>query len=579
MDLHSTHSSRLRPNFIPGLKLSSLYRVGNHFKGGPVINLHRAVWSLLLLVVTGGLVLTIRTASAQSTTAPSNLFVTTLAGIITAGYVDGTGTSARFNGPLGITVDANDNVIVADFRNARIRRVTPDGRVSTIAGSGSGYVDGTGIFARFNSPTGVAMRGDGNIVVADYGNNRIRLLTPTGTATTIAGSGVYGSANGNGRNASFARPSGVAIDASGNLYVLDAGTSIVRQIDPKGNVRTLAGDGSGYVDVAASSPSFSFSGGAPQPAIDRDGNLIIPDFLNSVIRAVAPSGLVRTIAGGGSQRDGAALDASFFFPVGATRDHQGNLIIADWSNSLVRKYDVATKTVTTLAGTGEQGDSNGAANMSRFYRPAGVAVDSKGNIYVSDFFGNAIRKISGVAPKPVPTTTPVVTPGPTPTPTPGGPGTTTSPAPKPLNLIFNPSFETGDFSGWRIYTYYVGDGGAYAVKGSNDVSDGEYALQLRASGRILVDSCAQDLELPVGNYTISCEVVPSLGTKASLMVNFNDGTPPVAVSTSDSGKKTTLTLNFSVGKTDRPLTISAVGDQRRYVRSNFVVDNFRLFSR
>jgi len=335
--------------------------------------------------------------------------------------------------------------------------------------------------------------------------------------------------------------------------------------------------------VAVGSTPFSFSGGAPQPTIDRDGNLIIPDFLNSVIRAVGRNGLVTTIAGGGSQRDGAALDASFYFPVGAARDREGNLIIADWSNSLVRKYDVVTKTVTTLAGTGEQGDSNGSANMSRFYRPAGVAIDSKGNIYVSDFFGNAIRKISGVAPKPVPTTTPVVTPSPTPTPTPGSPGGATTPAPKPLNLIFNPSFETGDFSGWRIYTYYVGDGGAYAVTGASNVSDGEYALQLRASGRILVDSCAQDLELPAGDYTVSSEVIPSLGTKVSLMVNFNDGTPPVAVSTSvsgsESGKKTTLTLNFKVGKTDRPLTISAVGDQRRYVRSNFVVDNFRLFSR
>jgi sugar lactone lactonase YvrE len=569
MDLRSNTTSRLAYNF-------------NHRTGfdifGRIQRLSPAVLlPVALLMVAGlGMLFTIRSASAQSSVAPNNLFVTTLAGIITSGYVDGVGTSARFNGPLGIAVDSADNVIVADFRNARIRRVAPDGRVSTIAGSGTGYVDGTGIFARFNSPSGVAVNRDGNIVVADYGNNRIRLLTPGGTATTIAGSGVYGSANGNGRSASFAKPSGVAVDAAGNLYVLDAGTSLVRQIDPKGNVKTLSGGGLGYTDIKGKEAQFSFAGGAPQPAIDRNGNLVIPDFLNCLIRSVDLTGQITTLAGGGSQKDGAALEASFLYPVGVAPDRQGNLIIADWSNSLVRKYDVATKTVTTLAGTGEQGDSNGAANQSRFYRPAGVAVDSKGNIYVSDYFGNAIRKISGVAPKPTPSPTPVVTPSPTPAPLPGG---TTPPAPKPLNLIYNPSFETGDFSGWRIYTYYVGDGGAFAVTGASNVSDGQYALQLKASGRILVDNCAQDLELPPGNYVLSCEVIPSLGTKASLMVNFNDGTPPVAVSTSESGKKTTLTLNFSVTRTDRPLTISAVGDQRRYVRSNLIVDNFRLYSR
>lgn len=526
----------------------------------------------LFTILGPGLLIAIRSASAQSTTAPNNLFVTTLAGIITAGYVDGVGTSARFNGPLGIAVDKNDNIIVADFRNARIRRVSPEGQVSTIAGSGTGYVDGTGIFARFNSPTGVAINADGNIVVADYGNNRIRLLTPGGTASTIAGSGVYGSANGAARNASFARPSGVTIDGNGNLYILDAGTSIVRRIDSKGNVSTIPADGM----------AFNFAGGAPQPAIDKDGNLIVPDFFNCLIRSIdltgvtGQSGRITTLAGGGSRKDGAALDSSFLYPVGVARDRQGNLIIADWSNSQVRKYDVATKTVTTLAGTGEQGDSNGTASQSRFYRPAGVAVDSKGNIYVSDYFGNSIRKISGLAPKPTPSPTPIVAPSPSPSPAPGG---TTTPALKPLNLIFNPSFETGDFSGWRIYTYYVGDGGAYAVTGTANVSDGQYALQLRASGRILVDNCAQDLELAPGDYVMSCDVIPSLGTKASLMVNFNDGTPPVAVSTSDAGKKTTLTLNFRVSRTDRPLTISAVGDQRRYVRSNFIVDNFKLYSR
>ncbi|MFM8396134.1 MAG: hypothetical protein ACKOB4_19610, partial [Acidobacteriota bacterium] len=162
-------------------------------------------------------------------------------------------------------------------------------------------------------------------------------------------------------------------------------------------------------------------------------------------------------------------------------------------------------------------------------------------------------------------------------PTPGGASNPQPTPATPVNLIYNPSFETDDFSGWRIYTYYVGDGGAFALRGASNASEGDYALQLKASGRILVDSCSQDLDLPVGDYVLSCDVTPSLGTKASLMVNYNDGTPPVAVSTSTANQRSTLTLRFSVKDTGRPLTIAAVGDQRKYVRSNFSVDNFKLY--
>jgi sugar lactone lactonase YvrE len=555
---------------------------------GAIASMSRLSSLTILLVLGSGLAIAIRSAAAQSSSAnpANNLFVTTLAGIITAGYADGVGVSARFNGPLGIAVDKNDNVIVADFRNARIRRITPDGNVSTIAGSGTGFVDGVGIYARFNSPTGVAVNKEGNIVVADYGNNRIRLLTPEGKATTIAGSGIYGTTNGARTIARFAKPSGVTADQNGNLYVLDSGTSLVRRIDPQGVVTTLAGGLVGYADGTGNAAAFNFAGGAPQPALDKDGNVIIADFINSRLRSITPGGLVSTIAGGGSKKDGPALEATFTYPVGVARDLQGNLIIADWSNSQVRKYDVTTKTVTTLAGTGVQGDANGAAQLASFYRPAGVAVDSKGNIYVSDYFGNAIRKISGYAPKPLPSPTPVVSPSPTPIPSPSptpNNGGNSNPSPAnptpatPVNLIYNPSFETGDFSGWRIYTYFVGDGGAFAQRGAAFASDGDFALQLKASGRILVDSCSQDLNLPPGDYVLSCDVTPSIGTKASLVVNYNDGTPALAVSSSNANQRSTLTLKFSVKDTSRPVTIAAVGDQRRYVRSNFIVDNFKLY--
>ena len=177
-----------------------------------------------------------RTSQAQS-----NLFVTTFAGIPQAGFSDGQGPTARFNAPLGICVDANDNIIVADFRNARIRRIDPQGNVTTIAGSTQGFANGYGTAARFYGPAGVAVDRRGNILVADYSNNRIRQIDPTtGLVTTIAGSGTYGSLNGSAFNARLARPTGIVVDNNDNIYVLDSGTNLVRKIDATRYVSTLA---------------------------------------------------------------------------------------------------------------------------------------------------------------------------------------------------------------------------------------------------------------------------------------------------------------------------------------------------
>jgi len=532
--------------------------------------------------------------SASLTTASSEYVVTTHAGIQVAGYADGTGVSARFYGPLGIAIDPEDHLIVADYRNVRIRRIAPDGKVTTLAGAGRGQTDGTGVFARFNNPSGVAVTRGGMILVADYGNHRIRSVTLAGETRTIAGSGAFGSQNGPARSASFANPSGITLDAAGNIYVLDAGTSLVRRIDPVGNVSTLAGRSVGYVDGAGPDAAFQFAGGAPQPALDRLGNLIIPDFVNNRIRRVSPTGVVTTLAGGGSTLDGPALNASLASPSGVARDLDGNLLIADWNNSRIRKLDLTTMTLSTIAGTGTPGSLDGPGSTATFLRPAGIAVDSRGNIYVSDFGANNIRKISRGTSTPVPTPTPTPRPSPTPTPTPPptprptpGPSPTPTPTPAPppgnsltlLQALANPGFETGDLSGWRILTYYVGDGGAFPYTGGAGVTEGSYAAQFRASGRILVDSCAQDLRLPVGNYRVVCDVLPSLGTTVSLQVDFNDGSTPVRSLSVLSAIPSTLELDFSVRDPNRPLTLMARGDQRRYIRSNFIVDNFRIFRR
>jgi hypothetical protein len=537
-------------------------------------------------------------AISHKSQAQAGLFVSTFAGIPQAGYSDGRGPSARFNAPLGICIDANDNLIVADFRNSRIRKIDPQGNVTTIAGSGAGFANNYGTVAKFYGPAGVAIDKRGNIIVADYGNNRIRMIDQNGFVSTIAGSGQYGSQNGVGLNAKLAQPTGVVVDGNDNIYVLDSGTNLIRKIDSTRYVTTLAGNYNGYADGQGSAASFSFSGAAPQVCLDEQGNLIVADFFNSRIRKVTPDGNVTTIAGGGSG-DGPTLEAGFFFATGIARDSAGNFIIADWHNATVRKLDVQRNYVSTIAGNGIEGHADGPALQSSFIRPGGVAVNSRGEIFVSDYADHCIRRIGGfVAPTPrpspsstptaTPTATPISTPTATPTPTPivsptPTPTVTPTPTPPPgggtpLNVIVNPSFETGDTSGWRLFTFYIEGGGASMVTDPQFVADGQYALKFQANGRRLADSCAQDLTLEPGNYTLSCDVFPGYGTIASLGVNFNNGAPGVTA-TSPQSQRAHLVVSFTVTDGSVPITIFAVGNQNRYVRSNYTVDNFVLVKR
>ncbi|HMV51195.1 MAG TPA: hypothetical protein PKD31_25870, partial [Blastocatellia bacterium] len=325
--------------------------------------------------------------TARPSTAQSGLYVSTFAGLgFSAGFSDGQGVTARFNAPLGMTIDKDDNLIVADFRNHRIRKIDPEGRVTTIAGVGGGFLNGPVSLAKFFGPAGVALDKDGNIIVADYGNNRIRMISTTGTVTTLAGSGQYGSLNGAGGTARFANPSSVAVDNDGNVYVLDSGTNLVRKIDRFRYVSTVAGSYNDFADGQGSAAAFSFTGAAPQATFDLQGNLVIADFFNSRIRQVTPDGNVTTIAGGGSLKDGPALQASFFFATGIARDHNGDMIIADWHNAQIRKLDMKAKAVSTIAGNGTEDNVDGPALQASFVRPGAAAVDSKGNIFVSDYF-------------------------------------------------------------------------------------------------------------------------------------------------------------------------------------------------
>jgi len=306
--------------------------------------------------------------------------VSTLAGDGTLGFKDGAGKDAKFQDAFGLTVDAAGNVYVADGSNNRVRKITPAGEVSTLAGSGAiGYKDGAGNEALFNYPHGLAVDADGNVYVADAGNNRIRKITPAGEVSTLAGSGDPAFADGDGKAASFNFPADLVLDGSGNVFVSDGTNHRIRKITPAGRVTTLTGE------------AFGFPEGI---TIDPSGNLYVADAGSGLIRKVTPAGIVTDIAGSVANRgyvDAKGPNAQFHNPEGIAIDAHGNLYVGDL-NAAIRKVTPAGE-VSTLAGNGVGGFKDGAAPDARFHEPSGIAADPAGNIYVADVGNSRIRKI------------------------------------------------------------------------------------------------------------------------------------------------------------------------------------------
>lgn len=312
-----------------------------------------------------------------------------------SGAVDGSGNAARFNDPSGIAVDRLGNVYVSEFQNHTLRKISPDGRVTTLAGLAgvSGSADGIGATARFNAPLGVALDDAGNLFVADANSPTIRKVTPAGLVTTFAGGpGSYGP----GQAGAFKRPFGIAVDRTGNVYVSDHIASVILKITPAGQVMTLAGTSgfTGATDGEGSAARFVSPFGI---AVDAAGNVLVADRGNHTIRRIAPGGAVTTVAGlapiAGS-RDGSGSGARFNAPYGVAVDNAGNIYVADTFNTLVRRID-ASGLVTTFAGIlASNGSVDGVGDVVRFNEPFAVAVDEAGGIFVADRFNHTVRKIS-----------------------------------------------------------------------------------------------------------------------------------------------------------------------------------------
>ena len=324
--------------------------------------------------------------------------VTTLAG--TPGVIgsnDGTGPAAQFNSPLGVAVDGSGNVFVADTSNDTIRKITPGGVVTTFAGTagGLGNNDGTGAAAQFNNPIGVVVNGSGTLFVVDQVNHTVRQITSAGVVTTFAGTaGVPGSIDGQGIIARFRYPAAIAMDGSGNLYIGDGGNSTVRMITPSGAVTTLAGTAgkNGSTDGTGAAARFY----APQGvAVDGSGNVYVCDYDNILIRKIAPGGVVTTISGVLQTPgfvDGTGTAAEYNYPFGIGTDTSGNIYIADTGNNTIRKMAPGV-VVTTLAGTPGSGYTDGTGSSARFNYPTDMALDPSGNLYVVDNTNCTIRKI------------------------------------------------------------------------------------------------------------------------------------------------------------------------------------------
>lgn len=332
------------------------------------------------------------------------------------GSADGPANTASFNQIVGLSTDSTGNIYLAENTNNTVRKVSPTGNVTTLAGVvASGTADGPGSSARFSSQIlGLTADASGNLYASDSGNLTIRKINQVGNVSTVAGTpGAYSSnlscygvttdcGDGTGSAASFSYPFGIAFDShTGNFFVVDGST--IRMITPSGTVSTVAGmaqtgnfqgaslDGQGSAAVFASPYAV---------ATDSAGNVYVTDIVDNVIRKIDTTGYVTTLAGtpntSGSvdSPTGPASAASFTLPEGIATDNAGNVYVADTGNSTIRKITPAGY-VTTLAGSaGNTGHFDGTGPGASFNGPQGLATDSAGNIYVADTGNNAIRKIT-----------------------------------------------------------------------------------------------------------------------------------------------------------------------------------------
>ncbi len=312
--------------------------------------------------------------------------VTTVAGLAeNAGSADGTGSAARFSAPYGIVEESSGDFLIADSNNHTIRRLTRDGVVTTFAGTAGlrGTTSGTGAAARFNFPSGLALDRDGNVYVADTSNDCIRRITSAAVVSVYAGSAdVRGSANGTGTAARFYNPFGIAMAPSGDLYVADTLNHSVRKISPTQVVTNHSGPGGGFgnVDATGAAARFNYPQGL---ALESDDSLLIADWRNNAIRRVTPDGVVTT-------RN--AFTSPHGIAVGG-----GVIAVSERTRHFIRLFSLTTSNFADLGTTGQSGATDGPAAGTLFNQPYGVGIDTFGRLFVADTGNHTIRLLGSTS--------------------------------------------------------------------------------------------------------------------------------------------------------------------------------------
>jgi len=331
--------------------------------------------------------------------------VATLAGNGTSGYANGVGTAAILAGPVGITSDPTGNIYFTDAGGSRIRMVTTTGTVSTLAGAGgSSYAEGTGTSALFNWPQSITIGAAGLLYVTDTNNHRIRSVTTGGISAFVAGGAAAADApsttgSATGSAAGFRVARGIVYSPTANLiYVADSENNKIRSVTPGGVSTTLAGQVSGgLVNATGTAAKFNYPQGL---AIDSSGNIIVADTRSHTIRKVTPGGVVTQIAGGGTTTFG---QAGYFDANGSTARFNGPMAVAIDSAGVIYVADTGNQRirkiatngdVTTVAGNGTAGFQDGLGTEAMFSSPQGIAIGSDGRLYITDTTNNRLRVIT-----------------------------------------------------------------------------------------------------------------------------------------------------------------------------------------
>jgi sugar lactone lactonase YvrE len=347
--------------------------------------------ALILLIILGSLTAlitlrVIRSARRPPTRSGWRARVTTLAGDGSPSFRDASQRAqAAFADPFGIAITDDGVIYIADAGDSnRIRKLAPDGSVTTLAGSVEAYADGPGSQAAFNTPSGLALDAKGNLFMADTGNNRIRKITPQGLVSTVAGEGTAGYVDGPATQAQFDGPIGIAVDAAGNIYVADTYNDRIRKITPDGNVSTVAGAGLGYADGPAGSALFDTPCGIVSSS---DGTLIVADTGNHRLRKIS-NGQVTTLP---VVFPADVNPQDLRKPVALALTHDGFLYVTELDRA--RVVQIAPDGAARVIAGGAPGSADGS-DYARFNQIAGVAIDKRGDLYVADSGNYLVRKLS-----------------------------------------------------------------------------------------------------------------------------------------------------------------------------------------